>query len=289
MRKMSVFETSSEQPSEEAIWDSHQEEPSDAALGDTEQAHLSAWDAVALLLGIQIGSGIFASPSRIDSNVPSPFAALFAWLFAGILAWTGATSFAELGCCFPINGGMQEYLRYMYGDAAAAVMAWTWIVAAKPSSMAILSITLVESMGSVISPERSLEHSLIAKLIAIFTLVVILLLNCISPRTTTKITRIFAFLKLLAVGLVLLAGVVVVTLHILEPRTAHPSLSKDWYMKSWFAARPTRSEGKDIDWPSMNVWASLGHFSTAIYAGLWAFSGWDNVSLFLNLESLSRY
>lgn len=270
-----------EQSQQEAHPDNPQGQPGNADMGEIKLPHLSALDAFMLLIGIQIGSGIFASPSRVDNNVPSPFAALLAWLVAGILAWTGATSLAELGCLFPVNGGMQEYLRRMYGDVVGAIMTWTWIAAVKPSSMAILSITLVESMGSVIYPELSMERSWMAKLIAILILVIILLLNCISPRTSMRITRIFAFSKLTTVGLVLLAGVFVALLHILNPGNSQPSLSKDWYSKSWFAARPSRLGGKDIDWSSISMWTSLGYFSTAIYAGLWAFSGWDNVSLYL--------
>ncbi|KAH8658616.1 amino acid/polyamine transporter I [Tricladium varicosporioides] len=275
---MADIETTSEQQEEETFQENHREETITTLLSNHERAHLSVWDAVTLLLGIQIGSGIFVSPSQVDNNVRSPFVALLAWLVSGALAWTGATSFAELGCLFPVNGGMQEYLRQMQGDAVAAVMAWTWIAAVKPSSMAILSITLVESMGSVIVPEVSLEHSLIAKLITIFALILIMLLNCMGSRTSAKFGRIFVALKLLAVGLVFLAGIVVVLLHIFGLGGTHSSLSSDWYDRNWLAARPTLLEGTEIDWSSMSMWTSLGYFSNAIYAGLWAFSGWDNAN-----------
>jgi amino acid transporter len=34
-------------------------------------------------------------------------ASLVVWLAAGLLGWTGASSFAELGTAIPLNGGPQ--------------------------------------------------------------------------------------------------------------------------------------------------------------------------------------
>ena len=62
--------------------------------------------------------------------------ALIVWTLSGLTAWAGAASFAELGAAIPINGGMQEYLKYVYGDYVASLASWIWILAVKPSSMA---------------------------------------------------------------------------------------------------------------------------------------------------------
>lgn len=60
--------------------------------------------AYGILIGIVIGSGVFTSPGSIDTNVPSPGMALIMWLVGGILVWTGATTFAELGTAIPGEG-----------------------------------------------------------------------------------------------------------------------------------------------------------------------------------------
>jgi L-type amino acid transporter 9 len=67
---------------------------------------LTTRHAFAVLVTLQIGSGIFASPAQVDSNVPSPGAALLVWVLGGLLSWAGAASFAELGAALPLNGGM---------------------------------------------------------------------------------------------------------------------------------------------------------------------------------------
>jgi hypothetical protein len=101
----------------------------------------------------QIGSGIFSSPGVVVANAHSTGASLMVWLISGLLAWTGASSFAEvrdaacrlselpschakLGSSIPVNGGAQAYLAYAYGPLTSYLFAWTAIIALKPGQRA---------------------------------------------------------------------------------------------------------------------------------------------------------
>src|SRR4051794_15259902 len=57
---------------------------------------LTNLNGLALVIGLQIGSGIFSAPSVVISKVSSPAVAIFVWLLAGALVWMGASSFIEL-------------------------------------------------------------------------------------------------------------------------------------------------------------------------------------------------
>jgi L-type amino acid transporter 9 len=257
-----------------------QRQPS-ADSNDTQplSKQLTARHAFTVLVTLQIGSGIFASPAAVDSNVPSPGAALLVWVLGGLLSWAGAASFAELGAALPFNGGMQEYLRHVYGDTAAFLMAWIYIVAAKPASMAIQSIVIAESIGSVGSIDiHEPGSALLLKIIAVASFVLMVLLNSINTRFTLRLSESFTVFKIGTVGLIVLGGIIAVIAHLVDP---HSSLSgsSDWYSKNWFATRPTTSYGETIDWMSMGTWDRYGHYCAAIYGGLWAYDGWDNVSL----------
>ena len=70
----------------------------------TFKRNLGAIEAFAIVISIVIGSGVFTSPGSIDANVPSPGAALLIWLVGGVLAWTGASTLAELGTAIPGEG-----------------------------------------------------------------------------------------------------------------------------------------------------------------------------------------
>lgn len=235
---------------------------------------LTTRHAFAILVTLQIGSGIFASPAQVDSNVPSPGAALLVWIIGGLLSWAGAASFAELGAALPLNGGMQEYLRYIYGDTSAFLMAWVYIMAVKPSSMAIQSIVIAESIGSV-SSSKPLSGWLL-KLIAAIAFVSMVLLNSINTKLTLRLSESFTVFKISTVGLIVLGGFTAVVAHLVNPNSSL-SGGSDWYSKNWFATRPTTSEGQIINWDSISTWERYGHYCAAIYGGLWAYDGWDNV------------
>lgn len=73
-----------------------------------------------------------SSPGVVVANTHSVGASLAVWLASGLLAWTGASSFAELGSSIPVNGGAQAYLQYSYGPLVSYLFAWTAISALKP-------------------------------------------------------------------------------------------------------------------------------------------------------------
>lgn len=65
---------------------------------------LGVIDAFGIVISIVIGSGVFTSPGAIDTNVPSPGVALVIWVLGGVLAWTGASTLAELGTAISGEG-----------------------------------------------------------------------------------------------------------------------------------------------------------------------------------------
>jgi amino acid transporter len=78
----------------------------------THDRHLTLLPSVALVTGMIIGSGIFSSPGVIVALTGSVGASLVVWVVGGLLAWTGAASYAELGAAIPLDGGSQVYLSY---------------------------------------------------------------------------------------------------------------------------------------------------------------------------------
>ncbi|KAL1847722.1 hypothetical protein Plec18167_009310 [Paecilomyces lecythidis] len=239
----------------------------------TFKRNLGASEAFAIVISIVIGSGIFTSPGAIDSNVPSPGVALIIWLVGGLLAWTGATTMAELGTAIPGEGGVQPYLQYIFGDVFGFLAAWTWIIAIMPATLAILSIVFIESIYSaagITNAATSIEH----KLLSILVLVIISLANSISTKATTRLNNFFVVTKFVSIAGVVIAGLVVIIIQ-----TSHPNRDiggRDWFTRSWFGYRETvNPDGSRIDWAKLSEWEVLGHYSAALYGALWAYSGWD--------------
>lgn len=251
--------------------------PSNHSQTNSLPKQLTTRHAFAILITLQIGSGVFASPAQIDSNVPSPGASLLVWALGGLLSWAGAASFAELGAAIPVNGGMQEYLRYVYGDTMAFMMAWVYIMATKPSAMAIQGIVIAESIGSIASLSSPVLDPILLRLVAAVALIAIVMVNSISTKLTLKLSESFTGIKITTVFLVVLGGLIAVIAYLVNPDSPL-SGPDDWHERNWFETRPTVSDGMTIDWPGMSTWERYGHYAAAIYGGLWAYGKFSTYS-----------
>lgn len=247
--------------------------PAPASGSPTFQRNLGSLDAFAIIIAIVIGSGIFTSPGSIDANVPSPGIALVVWLVGGVLAWTGAAAMAELGTAIPGEGGVQPYLKYIYGDLCGHLAAWTWVVAIMPATLAILSIVFVESIFSaaaVTDQAAALSH----KLLSVLVMALMNLANSISTKASTRLNNFFVTTKFTTIFAVVLAGLVVLIMQL-----AHPGGQVgggDWQKRNWFDNRDTLAPGgTTIHWDDVSTWELLGYFSAALYGALWAYSGWE--------------
>ncbi|KAI0798791.1 amino acid/polyamine transporter I [Xylaria sp. FL0064] len=254
----------------------------DNLQGSSFSKNLGTAEAFAIVISIVIGSGIFTSPGSIDTHVPSPSAALVVWLIGGVLAWTGASTMAELGTAIPGEGGVQPYLKYIFGDVFGFLAAWTWIVAVMPATLAILSIVFVESIYSaagVTDQADRIEH----KLLSILILVVMSVANSISTKTSTRLNGFFVVTKFTTIAAVVIAGIVVVLIQVTHPDKDDVG-GRDWFTRPWFGNRPTvNPDGSTTDWERLSEWELLGHYSTALYGALWAYSGWDK-AIYISAE-----
>ncbi|KAG5950718.1 hypothetical protein E4U53_004518 [Claviceps sorghi] len=220
---------------------------------------LTYLNGLSLIIGLIIGSGIFSSPSQISSKVGSPGAALVVWVVAGILAWTGAASYAELGGAIPLNGGAQVYLAKTFGELSGFLFTWTAVLVLKPGSAAIIAIIMAEYfVRAIIGAEAEYVNPWVDKSVALAGILLVTLLNCVSTRLGTRINDLLMFLKFVALLFVTVVGIVVaVTGH-----TFNGEKDVAWKAKDWFNDTST----------------DLSNWAVALYGGLWAYDGWDNTN-----------
>ncbi len=171
---------------------------------------------------------------------------------------------------------MQPYLKYVFGDVFGFLAAWTWVVAVMPATLAILSIVFVESIYSaagVTGEGGRIEH----KLLSVAVLACIGVANSISTKASTRLNNFFVATKFLTIAAIVLAGVVVVFLQLADPGREVGG-GGDWNKKAWFGNRDSvNPDGSVTHWDGMGQWDLFGHLSAALYAALWAYSGWDKV------------
>lgn len=110
-------------------------------------------DAVAVIVGGTIGSGIFITPAVILEMTGSFGVSLTCWLAGTLIAMCGGLCYVELTLLLPRSGGEFVYIlegysfnnrnkwTQFFGSLMAFLYSWTAITVIRPSSIAIVTLT----------------------------------------------------------------------------------------------------------------------------------------------------
>ena len=97
------------------------------------------FDAIALIVGLVIGAGIFEIPSLVAANANSETDVLQAWGLGGAISIIGALCYAELATTYPNIGGSYDYLKRAFGQWIAILFAWARLSVIQTGSIALLA------------------------------------------------------------------------------------------------------------------------------------------------------
>ncbi|MBD2609312.1 amino acid permease [Scytonema hofmannii FACHB-248] len=105
----------------------------------TPKASLGFVDAVALIVGIVLGAGIFQTPAFVAANAGSDMGVLLLWLLGGAVSLIGALCYAELATTYPNVGGTYYYLKRAFGHSMAFLFAWARMTVIQTGSIVLLA------------------------------------------------------------------------------------------------------------------------------------------------------
>jgi APA family basic amino acid/polyamine antiporter len=104
------------------------------------QPGLSLFDAVTIVAGSMIGSGIFIVSADISRQTGSPAGLLAVWLVSGLMTVAGALSYGELAAMMPHAGGQYIFLREAYGATLAFCFGWTLLLVIQTGTIAAVAV-----------------------------------------------------------------------------------------------------------------------------------------------------
>ena len=197
-------------------------------------------DAVAIVAGTIIGSGIFLVPNLVARNLDSAPLILGAWIFTGVLSFFGALAYAELGSMFPATGGQYVYLREIYGPLWAFLCGWAYFFVILSASVAWLGIVFANYLAYFIPLTPAM-----AKCAAVALIVAVTMVNYRGVTAGATVQKLFTAIKLAGL-LTLIASAFV----------------------SGVKAAPSPAPGP----------FSMAHFGIAMIACVLSYDGWVAVS-----------
>lgn len=158
-------------------------------------------DGVAIMVGIVIGIGIFATPSLVAANVATEFAFVATWVAGGLVTLIGALCYAELAAAYPSAGGEYHFLTRAYGGATGILFGWARSTVIQTGAIAAVAFVYGEYAQQLLplGAQGAAFHAALA--------VVLLTGINVLGTTQTRLTQvIFTGLTLVALLAIIVAG-----------------------------------------------------------------------------------
>lgn len=222
---------------------------------------LGAWAAASIVVGTVIGSGIFLVPQTMIQQVGSVHLVFAVWIAGGLLSLAGALSYAELAAALPEAGGEYVYLREAYGPLWGFLYSWTQMWVAKSGSIAALATGFFLYLANFFPRLDAIFYTLplpvgphggplpfrYGQLFAIALIGGLVWLNYFGVKFGGNVQTAATAVKVALIAAIIVAGLAF-------GRPAAPAAA---------ALAP----------------ATFGGFIAALVAALWAYDGWNNVSM----------
>ena len=201
---------------------------------------LSMVAAMALVVGMVIGSGIFMKPGKVIAAAGDSTMALAAWVLGGVITIAAGLTVAELGAQIPRTGGLYAYLDEVYGKMWGYLFGWVQTLIYGPATTGALGLYF----ATLLLPFFNLPE--VWKLpVAIATVAFLGGVNALGTKYGGIIQSVSTFAKLIPIVLIAVFGL-------------------------W------KGNGQIIGMPGGS--AEAAGMGAAVLATLWAYDGWINVS-----------
>ncbi|GAA4356107.1 amino acid permease [Hymenobacter saemangeumensis] len=245
----------------------------------TEQPHfkraINLFDAIMLVTGSMIGSGIFIVSADIARQVGSAGWLLVVWLLTGFITMAGAISYGELAAMFPKVGGQYVYLREAFGRLTAFLYGWTLFLVIQTGVIAAVAVAFAKFTG-VLLPWFSVKNVLAklgpfefssVQLLAIVLIVGITALNARGVKTGKLIQNVLSSTKLVALGLLIVFGVAL---------GLNPEAIQANFADLWTASRHAAPGVSALTVPISGTALVIG-IGMAMTGSLFSSDSWNNI------------
>lgn len=119
---------------------------------------LGPTEAITIILGSVIGSGIFFVPGDVAREVGSAKLVLLVWVAAGLVNLAGAIAYAELAGMFPRSGGQYVFIRETYGRLLGFLQGWSIFLATKTGTLAAVAVAFAMALDALVDlPEYGVK------------------------------------------------------------------------------------------------------------------------------------
>jgi basic amino acid/polyamine antiporter, APA family len=168
---------------------------------DEPQRLLRPLGAIAIIVGIIIGAGIFKTPSMVAGLTGDAGWILSVWILGGLISLAGALCYAELSTAYPHAGGDYHFLSRAFGKNISFLYAWAKATVINTGSIALLAFVFGDYMTQVIELG---PHS--TAIWAVGIVLILTAVNLVGIHTSSGLQTILTVLVIAGLAAIVLAG-----------------------------------------------------------------------------------
>ncbi|HWP34376.1 MAG TPA: amino acid permease [Thermodesulfobacteriota bacterium] len=162
---------------------------------------LTTADAVALMVGLVVGVGIFRAPQLVAEHTGAGWLFVVAWVLGGLVSLVGALCYAELATTYPDAGGEYHFLARAFGPRLGFLFGWSRLTVIQSGSIALLAFVFGDYLAPLLPWGERASPALAAAAVAALTAV-----NVAGVRYGSRTQNVLTVVEVLGLVLVIAAG-----------------------------------------------------------------------------------
>ena len=233
---------------------------------------LKLWDAVMIVMGSMIGSGIFIVSADIMRNLGSGYWLIVVWLITAVMTVAAAISYGELSAMFPKAGGQYTYITEIFGKPMGFLYGWGMFTVIQTGTIAAVAVAfgkftayLVPSLNDAAPIFQSGEFKITwTQILAIFVILFLTFVNTKGVQFGKILQNIFTSSKIIA-----LLGLIVLGFVLISQSNWSSNMSFGW---------DAFQNLKQTEWKSISGATVLGGIAAAMVGSVFSSVAWENVT-----------
>lgn len=241
---------------------------------------LKLWDAVMIVMGSMIGSGIFIVSADIMRNLGSGYWLIIVWLITAVMTVAAAISYGELSAMFPKAGGQYTYITEIFGKPMGFLYGWGMFTVIQTGTIAAVAVAfgkftayLVPALNDAAPIFQSGEFKITwIQILAIFVILFLTFINTKGVESGKILQNIFTSSKVIALLALIILGFVLIK-------------QSNWSSNMSFGFDAFNNLAKDdkgnflkLGWQQITGTTILSGIAAAMVGSVFSSVAWENVT-----------
>jgi len=233
---------------------------------------LKLWDAIMIVMGSMIGSGIFIVSADIMRQLGSGWWMIVVWIITGMMTVAAAICYGELSSMYPRAGGQYTYLTEIFGKMTGFLYGWSLFTVIQTGTIAAVAVAFGKFTAYLL-PELNNAAPIFQQgdfkitWIQILAILVILLLTFINTRGVESgklVQSVFTSSKILALLVLIIGGAIMV--------------KHNFFTDNLSFGFQASQNLKGVGWTEISGGVMMGGVAAAMVGSVFSSVAWENVT-----------